>query len=129
MPQVKMPVPVLLILTVGPAILIGATLWMANSLIPACTVAETARVTAPDTRFDLVTFSRDCGDTIPNTQAALVPPGETVPFDAASFFSVTASADLQPRWTDNKNLELTLPTEGDVFRQDETVAGVTVTYR
>ena len=63
----KMPLPVLLALTGGPALMIGVTLWFVNDLVPACTVTETARLTSPDAQFDLVTFSRDCGDTPPNS--------------------------------------------------------------
>ena len=129
MPRIKMPVPVLLALTVGPAILIGATLWVVNDLVPACTVTETARLTSPDNQFDLVTFSRDCGDTAPNIQAALVPPTENVPFDAASFVSVAAAADLAPRWDAYGNIEITLPQGADILRRDDTVAGIAVIYR
>jgi hypothetical protein len=128
MPKVQMPVPVLLALTVGPALMIGATLWIAGGLVPACTVTETSRLTSPDSQFDLVTFSRDCGDTPPNMQAALVPPAEEIPFDAASFVSVAASADLRPRWTEAGQIEITLPDGAEVLRQDENVAGIPVTY-
>lgn len=123
-----MPVPVLLALTVGPALMIGATLWIAGGLVPACTVSETARLTSPDGQFDLVTFSRDCGDTPPNMQAALVPPAEEIPFDAASFASVAAAADLRPRWTEAGQIEISLPDGAEVLRQDENVAGIPVTY-
>jgi hypothetical protein len=129
MPRNKMPVPVLLALTVGPALLIGATLWVVSDLVPACTVTETARLTSPDGQFDLVTFSRDCGDTPPNMQAALVPPAEDVVFDAASFVSVAAAADLAPRWDADGNVEITLPAGADVLRQDDSVAGISVRYR
>lgn len=129
MPKIKMPVPVLLILTVGPALFIGATLWMVNGLVPACSVEEQQRLPAPDAQFDLVTFTRDCGDTAANIQAALVPPGEEVPFDAASFVSVAAAADLAPRWDAYGNIEITLPEGAEVLRQDDAVAGISVIYR
>jgi len=125
----KIPVPVLLALTVLPALLIGATLWVVADLVPACTVAEKARLTAPDGQYDLVTFSRDCGDTQANTQAALVPPGDEVPFDAASFYSVATDADLAPAWTSATSLELTPPSGVEPLRADDTVAGISVTYR
>lgn len=128
MPRIKMPVPVLLILTMGPAVLIGATLWVVSDLVPACTVTETARLTSPDQQFDIVTFSRDCGDTPPNIQAALIPQAEEVPFDAASFVSVAASANLAPRWTEAGQIEITLPEGAEVLRQDEIVAGIPVNY-
>lgn len=120
---------ILIALTAGPALAIGATLWFVTTLVPECVLNEHQRLTAPDNAFDLVTFSRSCGDTPANTQAALVPPGEAVPFDAASFFSVTTDADLSPRWTAANAIEITRPTTGEVLRQDANVAGVAVTYR
>ena len=128
MPKAKMPVPVLLILTIAPALLIGATLWLVASLVPACVVIEKTRLASPDNRFDLVTFSRDCGDGAPNIQAALVPNGEEVPFDAASFFSMAADADIAPRWENADTIGLTVPPAREVLRQDETVAGIDVNY-
>lgn len=125
----KMPPAVLLALTAGPALAIGVTLWVVNDMVPACTLSESQRLTSPDEQFDLVTFSRDCGDTPANIQAALVPKGEDVPYDAASFVSVAAAADLEPAWTENGAIEINLPEDADIFRRDETVAGIAVTYR
>lgn len=129
MPKSRMPVPVLLALTAGPALMIGVTLWFVNDMVPACTVTETKRLTSPDNQFDLVTFSRDCGNTPANIQAALVPTAEEVPFDAASFVSVATAVDLAPRWDAFGNIEITLPEGEDVLRRDETVAGISVIYR
>ena len=120
---------ILLALTLGPALAIGMTLWFVNDLMPECVVTERQRVTAPDGEFDLVTFSRACGPTEPNIQAVLAPPGEEVPFDAASFLSIGAEADLQPRWDGYGNVELTLPQGAEILRQDPSVAGVEVIYR
>lgn len=130
MPKMKMPPAVLVALTAGPALAVGMTLWFVASLFPECVVTENQRMTAPDNQFDLVTFSRNCGaTTTANMQAALVPPGEAVPFDAASFVSVGADADMRPRWDGSGNIELTLPEGAEIYRQDETVAGVSVIYR
>lgn len=129
MPRAKMPVPVLLAFTLLPAIAIGATLWIVGDLVPACTIEEHSRLTSPDQQFDLVVFSRDCGDTEPNTQAALVPPGEEIPFDAASFFSAGADADLAAQWLAADSIAITRPIGATVFRDDASVAGVTVTYK
>ena len=129
MPRAKMPVPVLLAFTLLPAIAIGATLWIVGDLVPACTIEERERLTSPDQQFDLVIFSRDCGDTAPNTQAALVPPGEEIPFDAASFFSVGSDAELSAQWLAADSIEIARPAGAEVFRDDASVAGVTVTYK
>jgi len=112
-----------------PALMIGATLWVIGDLVPTCTVAEKVRLTSPDAQYDLIVFARDCGDTAANTQVALVPPREEVPFDAASFYSVAADADLAPAWTSATALELTRPSGVEPLRADDTVAGISVTYR
>ena len=126
----KLPLTMLLALTTLPALMIGTVLWFVADIFPACTITEQSRLAAPDGAFDLVTFSRVCGeDTPPNTQAALLPPGATVPDDVASFVSVGASTDFAPRWTAGQALELSLPADAQIFRNDDTVAGVAVTYR
>lgn len=130
MPKMKMPPAILLALTIGPALAIGMTLWFVNDLLPECEVTEHERLPAPDGQFDLITFSRNCGaTTTANMQAALVPPGEDIPFDAASFVSVGSDTDLEPVWGEGGTLGITLPVGAEIYRQDETVAGITVVYR
>lgn len=130
MPKANMPSAVFWALILGPTIAIGTTLWFVNDLFPECEVTESQRITAPDNQFDLVTFSRYCGATItPNMQAALVPSGKTLSADIASFVSVGAEADLQPRWDAYDNIELTLPQDAEIFLRNDTIAGVSVIYR
>ena len=120
----------LIIFTTLPALLIGGLLWTLGSFLPACSIAESVRLTAPDQRFDLVVFSRSCGtETGANTQAALLPVGDTIPEDAASFLSLGADADLAPRWDGSETIALTIPPGAEIYRQDASVAGVTVVYR
>lgn len=126
----KFPLGIFLLLTALPALLAGGGLWYLSSLLPSCSIAEQARLTAPDGQFDLVVFSRNCGATTePNTQAALIPAGDHLPEDAASFVSIAAAADLAPRWDGFGNIELTIPQGAEIYRQDENVAGVAIIYR
>ena len=120
----------LLVLTTLPALAIGGLLWALTGLLPSCGITEHTRLAAPDQRFDLVVFSRSCGArTGPNTQAALIPMGDDIPEDAASFVSIGADADLAPRWDGLGNIELTIPADATIYRQDDTVAGLAVIYR
>ncbi|MGV8830981.1 MAG: hypothetical protein ACOH2N_03320 [Devosia sp.] len=120
----------LIMLTTLPALAVGGLLWAITGTLPSCGTTEHARLTAPDGRFDLIVFSRSCGaDTGPNTQAALIPVGDKLPDDAASFVSIGTDADLAPHWADADTIELTMPPAGKIYRQDESVAGVSVTYR
>ncbi len=52
-----------------------------------------------------------------------------MPEDAASFLSIGAKAQLAPRWDGFGNIELSVPADAPVYRQDDGVAGVTVIYR
>src|SRR5690606_16919723 len=56
MPAIRFPLPALILMTTLPAAMIGATLWLVSDLVPACTLSEETRSTAPDGQFDLVTF-------------------------------------------------------------------------
>lgn len=126
----KLPLPVLLTLTILPALMIGATFWVLADLIPGCSITEMQRQTAPDQQFDLVVFSRTCGeDTENNRQAVLVPMGEAVPDDAASFFAAATSDNPTGQWIDKSTVALTVPPGADIRRQDTTVAGIAVSYR
>nr|WP_314258306.1 hypothetical protein [uncultured Devosia sp.] len=127
----KFSLPLFTLLTAGPALIVGAGLWYLSSLAPECEVTIDQRLTAPNGDFDLVTFSRNCGSaTGPNSQAALIPIGEDLPFDAASFASVAvADVDFAPRWDGFGNIELTLPADAEIYRQDDNVAGIAVIYR
>ena len=126
----KFPLRTLLALTTIPALLVGGLLWYASSLLPSCQTTQHARLPSPDSAFDLVIFSRDCGATTgANTQAALIPNGDSLPDDAASFLSIGATADLAPRWSTPTSITLTIPPGAQIYRQDESVAGIAVIYR
>ena len=126
----KFPLPILLALTVLPALMIGATFWILADIVPGCSITETQRQTAPDKQFDLVIFSRTCGeDTETNRQAVLVPMGEAVPDDAASFFAAATRDNPMGQWIDQSTIAITVPPGADIRRQDASVAGIAVSYR
>jgi hypothetical protein len=125
----KFPLRLFALLTTAPAILVGGGLWYLSGLAPGCTTAISDRLTAPDAQFDLVVFSRSCGETSPNTQAAVIPAGDDLPEDATSFASIGVAADLDPRWDGFGSIELTLPVGARIYRQDDSVAGIAVIYR
>lgn len=119
-----------ILLTAGPAMIVGGGLWYFAGTLPSCEVKQAARLASPDNIYDLVVFSRDCGTTTgANTQAALVPKGDEIAEDATSFFSVGATADLAARWDAYGNIELTVPTGAKLYRNDDSVAGIDVIYR
>ncbi len=110
--------------------LVGGVLWYFAGTLPGCSIDVAERLPSPDGRFNLVVFSRACGGSDgPNTQAALIPAGEDLPEDAASFVSIGMRAELEPRWTSASTIELSVPRQARIYRQDESVAGVGVAYR
>lgn len=126
----KFQLRTLIALTTIPALLVGGLLWYASSLLPSCQTTQHQRLPSPDNTFDLVIFSRDCGATTgANTQAALIPNGDTLPDDAASFLSIGTAADLAPRWDSPTSITLTVPAGAQIYRQDASVAGIAVIYR
>lgn len=126
----KFPFRLFVLFTTVPAALVGGGLWYLSTMAPTCSTTISDRLTAPDAQFDLVVFSRSCGDTTgPNTQAALIPAGDELPEDATSFASVGAAVDLEPRWDGYGNIELMLPQGAKIYRQDDAVAGISVIYR
>lgn len=117
-------------MTTLPAIIVGALLWYLGGLVPACTIDEAVRLTSPDGQYDLVTFTHSCSAANRSgSQAVLVPVGDSIPEDAASFARFAAEHDLHPRWSENGSIELTFPDGAQALRQDRTVAGITVNYR
>lgn len=125
----KLPLPFFILMTALPAALVGAGLWFLGDLAPQCVVDEHERLASPDGHYDLVVFSRSCGETPANVQGALIPRGEQLPEDAASFVSLGVDVDLDPQWVGERELALTVPEGAQAYRQDETVADVTVSYR
>lgn len=129
MPHIKTPTPVLLILVLAPVALIGATLWVVNGFVPACSISERQRLLAPDGKTDLVTFTRQCDNTLSDSQAILVPSGSPVAIEASGFAAVGGDVDLLARWNIDGSIELTLPENAEVLLQQETIDGRTVVYR
>jgi hypothetical protein len=129
MPRLSMPPPVVALLIGAPVLLVIATAWMANALVPACTIAEHRRLTSPDGATDLVTYSARCASDTPNTRATLVVAGQPVAPENPGFAAVAAETDLAPQWTGDRAVSLTLPDNVAVFAHADSVAEVAITYR
>ena len=126
----KMPATTWLSLTVVPALIVGGILWFAADSIPGCTNVEQRRLPSPSGALELVVFTRDCNTDAPdNTQAALIRPGQTLPDDAEGFLALSGDRDLEPAWTSDTALSLTLPHGIEIWRQATTVETVSIDYR
>lgn len=117
-------------LTVVPAMIVGSVLWVIADFVPDCENVIHSTLPSPSNAVDLVTFSRNCPATTgPNTQAALIVHGQTLPDDATGFLSISGEHDLAARWDAYGNLELTIPPQAEVYRKTEQVDDVAVIYQ
>ena len=119
----------LLAITLVPSVLIGALLWWLGGLVPECRNTELSRLTSPDASTDVVAFSRDCGTGGSNTQAATMPAGEGLDVEANAFLAIEGTATPVLRWDGFGNIEVTLPPDAEIVRQEDEVAGIAIIYR
>jgi len=96
----------------------------------ACATTIKRMVPSSDATRTAVIFERECGATAPfNTQVSLVPKGESFsPGRYPSFLSIGGQHALAIRWTGERALEVDLPQNDRVFRNETTVDDVSVTY-
>jgi len=96
----------------------------------ACATTIKRMVPSSDATRTAVIFERECGATAPfNTQVSLVPNGESFsPGRYPSFLSIGGQHALAIRWTGERALEVDLPQNDRVFRNETTVDDVSVTY-
>jgi hypothetical protein len=127
----RLGLPVLIALTVAPALVIGAGLWFLADMVPQCTPDMRQSIASPDGTRTLVVFGLDCGTTTGfNTQAAIHPSSETFNAETAeTFYSAQGRFDPQVRWTGPAAIEITTPPETEIYRQEKTIGPVTVAYR
>jgi len=126
----RLGVPVLLALTAGPALILGAALWFLADLVPQCTTQVRSSAVSPDSATTLVTFSLDCGSGPENIQAAIHTSAEPFsPDTAQTFFSAEGTQDIAARWHADGAIEIRLPESASINRQADEVAGIAVTYR
>jgi hypothetical protein len=129
MPQIKMPVSVLLVLTLAPAALIGATWWLAGNIVPACTVEERTRTPSPDAALDLVHFTRDCGGSELVSELAILDRGVVLVPDLQGFVAVGGEQDLVADWVDPETVAVTLPVGAEILWQENASRTVAIDYR
>lgn len=96
-----------------------------------CDTVVRRTVPSPSGKAALVVFERDCGATTPfNTQVSLLPAKKTFsPAAYPSFLSVRERQDLHVRWLDEASVEIVVPPDAQVYRQEPSVGGVAVTYK
>jgi len=126
----KLPLALLIALTTGPALVVGAGLWLLADLVPECVPDLRESVTSPDGTTILAVFGLDCGGATagPNTQAAIHP--ATEPFsqeNAQVFFAADGTHQLSPRWREG-GIVIDAPEGAAITRQLDRVGSFPVVY-
>jgi len=127
-------VVVVALLVVGAAGALGyAGLQTYRSLRTAlgCDVTTKEKVVSPNRDLIAVVFEKNCGATTPeNTQIGIQRSSSRSPEnDLTPFVVVHGHHRLAIKWLDNDHIEITLPKNDKVYRQNSHAEGVSVTYR
>jgi hypothetical protein len=128
-PGRKFSLPLLVALTIGPALIVGAGLWLLADFVPQCTPDLREDVTSPDGAATLAVFGLDCGaQTGTNTQAAIHPAAEPFsPDNAEVFFAADGTHELSPRWREG-TIMIDAPEGATITRQLDRVGSFPVAY-
>jgi hypothetical protein len=119
----------LLVVIIVPALaFVAALYWLASFDI--CDTVIERQIPAPDNRYKLVIFKRDCGATVDfNTQVSLMPRDRSFSFDKyPAFFSIAGQHELNVRWLSSNRIRLVIPSGDRVYRQERSVGFVSIVY-
>jgi len=87
-----------------------------------------SRIASPSRSINAVVFNRNCGATTGfNTQVSVVH-GNAVPSGAGNALILEGKVPLELRWVSESELQITGLGSAKVFKQEQSVAGVSVAY-
>jgi hypothetical protein len=94
-----------------------------------CSNKPVATVASPSGKSKAVVFHRACGkDTGPNTQVSVIPAYGSLGNIPGNALIVAGDVPLTVRWTSDASLSISGPEGAHVFKQAESVAGITIAY-
>ena len=97
-----------------------------------CSNTVQQRIASLDGKLEAVAFIRDCGaTTTASAQISIVDQDERVSGtgNALTTELVGAGDGLGVRWLGPDHVEISLPPDAEVFRRNEAVSGVRISYR
>lgn len=96
-----------------------------------CGVNVRRIVPSPTGSSSLVTFEVGCGATTPvSSQISLIPNGASFSRESyPPFFSIKGVHDLAPQWVNADSVQVSVPTNAEIFRKLPRVNGVVIGYR
>ncbi|WP_345294512.1 hypothetical protein [Luteimonas vadosa] len=90
-------------------------------------ISQTA--TSPSGTLKAIVFHRNCGATTGfNTQVSIISVSGSLPDSAGNALIIDGSAPLQLQWRSESALHLAGLGSADIFKQEDSVAGVSVSY-
>ena len=95
-----------------------------------CSNTPVATIASPSGKSKAVVFPRTCGrETAPNTQVSVTPAYGKLGNIPGNALIVGGDVALTVRWTSDASLSISGPQDAHVFKQAQTVAGISITYR
>ena len=109
-----------------------AAVFIALIAIAGCNSCEneiSQTVISPSGNLKAVVFNRNCGATTGfNTQVSIISATGTLPDAGGNTLILDGSVPLQVQWRSESTLHLAGLGSAEVFKQDHSVAGVSVSY-
>jgi hypothetical protein len=96
-----------------------------------CSVTPRRVLPSPTAEVNLVIFEVDCGATTSfNTQASIVPSGAKFSRERyPPFFVVKHRHELVAAWAGDREVEIVVPRDEQVYRQESIVSDIAVIYK
>ncbi|GAA4861143.1 hypothetical protein GCM10023332_11470 [Luteimonas vadosa] len=111
-----------------PAVLVILTALAGCSSNP-CVNEISQTATSPSGTLKAIVFHRNCGATTGfNTQVSIISVSGSLPDSAGNALIIDGSAPLQLQWRSESALHLAGLGSADIFKQEDSVAGVSVSY-
>lgn len=108
---------------------LGYGLWSVMDDFGACATVEERSIPSPDGRTRIVVFGRACNATVPlNTQLSVSPVDGRFSPETSPPFLVTRASSITAAWRSNTEVEVELPGDAVVYRQDKRVGNIGVSY-
>jgi hypothetical protein len=112
------------------AIVVCLTLGLYGcQLGPLCGNSIQQRLVAPDGRYQAIAFIRDCGATTSeSSQVAILRTGKDLGDRGGNVVVLEDSPTLSIEWVSKEELRVTYSTSAEVFKREEEVNGIRISY-
>jgi hypothetical protein len=110
-------------------VLAAAATFVACDFTGPCENDPTIEIASTDGSASAWVFVRDCGATTArSTQVSILRPGEGPPTGPGNVFIIGSEAQVVATWREPGHVDISFDGTGEVFKQEASAAGVTITY-